>query len=190
MPESQTIIGRARLFLARLEEWIISALLAVMTLVTFIQVVLRYVFNWGFIWALELTSFLFAWLVLFGMAYLLKIGGHIAVDAVTRVLPPSLGKVVALLACLSVVAYAFLLIVGGWQLTSVYSVLGLDAEDLPIPMWSVIAVLPFGAVLILYRAIEIFVQIAKGDRLGISIPTEQSADTLEAHHQAGDGPGP
>ena len=47
----------------RLEEAIVAFLLAAMTLVTFTQVVLRYVFNAGFVWALELTIFLFAWLV-------------------------------------------------------------------------------------------------------------------------------
>ena len=35
-----------------------------MVVVTFINVVLRYGFNTGLIWGLELVSFLFAWLVL------------------------------------------------------------------------------------------------------------------------------
>ncbi|MGE3247692.1 MAG: TRAP transporter small permease subunit, partial [Beijerinckiaceae bacterium] len=49
-----------------IEETIIAMLLAGMTIVTFTQVVARYVFNSGWIAALEFTSILFAWLVLIG----------------------------------------------------------------------------------------------------------------------------
>ena len=49
----------------RLEEGLIALLLAAMTLLTFAQVVLRYGFNSGFVWALETTTYLFGWLILF-----------------------------------------------------------------------------------------------------------------------------
>jgi TRAP-type C4-dicarboxylate transport system permease small subunit len=60
------MLGR---IVSRLEEGAIALLLAAMALVTFSQVVARYVFNTGAVWALELTQYLFAWLVLFGMSY-------------------------------------------------------------------------------------------------------------------------
>ena len=46
--------------LNHLEEWIISLMLLAMTGLTFLQVVMRYVFNSGFTWALELTTVFFA----------------------------------------------------------------------------------------------------------------------------------
>ena len=49
-----------------------------MTLITFANVVARYVFNSNILWALEGTVFLFAWLVLLGASYAVKIGAHIA----------------------------------------------------------------------------------------------------------------
>ena len=42
-------------WLERLEEGLIALLMAAMTLITFVQVVARYVFNYSFVWALELT---------------------------------------------------------------------------------------------------------------------------------------
>ena len=50
-------------WLERLEEGFIALLLAAMTLITFGQVVARYIFNYSFTWALELTGVLFAWLI-------------------------------------------------------------------------------------------------------------------------------
>ena len=46
-----------------IEETSIAACLGLMTLITFANVVARYVFNDNILWALELTVFLFAWLV-------------------------------------------------------------------------------------------------------------------------------
>ena len=60
----------------RLEEGMIILLLLGMTLLTFVQVVARYVFNSGFVWALEVTTYMFAWLVLTGMSYGVKVGFH------------------------------------------------------------------------------------------------------------------
>ena len=52
-----------------------------MTLLTFLQVVLRYVFNTGLLWVLEADFYLFAWLVLIGMSYGVRVHAHIGVDA-------------------------------------------------------------------------------------------------------------
>ncbi|MXW85312.1 MAG: TRAP transporter small permease subunit, partial [Boseongicola sp. SB0667_bin_21] len=45
-----------------IEETLIAALLGLMTLLTFANVIARYVFNSNILWALELTVFAFAWL--------------------------------------------------------------------------------------------------------------------------------
>ena len=55
-----------------LEESLIALILGAMTLLTFANVIARYVFNSNILWALELTVFLFAWLVLLGASYAVK----------------------------------------------------------------------------------------------------------------------
>ena len=54
--------------LDHLEEWIIATMLAAMTFLTFLQVVMRYVFNSGFSWALELTTVFFAFMIFVGIS--------------------------------------------------------------------------------------------------------------------------
>ena len=56
----------------RIEENLIAVILGTMALLTFANVVARYVFNSNIFWALELTVFLFAWLVLLGATYCSK----------------------------------------------------------------------------------------------------------------------
>ena len=56
----------------RLEENLIAIFMGLMTLITFANVIARYVFNSNILWALEATVFLFAWLVLLGVSYGVK----------------------------------------------------------------------------------------------------------------------
>ena len=102
-------------FVNELEETFIAIILGAMTLITFTNVVLRYGFNTGLIWGLEATSFLFAWLVLFGVSYAVKITANLGVDAVLNVVSPSARRVMGLLAAAVCVAYAFLLMKGAWD---------------------------------------------------------------------------
>ncbi len=71
-------------FIDSLEETLIAALLGMMTLITFANVVARYGFNSNILWALELTVFMFGWLVLLGASYAVKKSTHLGVDAVIR----------------------------------------------------------------------------------------------------------
>ncbi|MBS8229171.1 TRAP transporter small permease [Vannielia litorea] len=97
------------------EETFIAVLLGLMTLVTFANVVLRYGFNDSLIWGQEVVLILFAWLVLFGIAYAFKITAHLGVDALTALLPKKGQRVLALLSAAACLIYAFLLMKGAWD---------------------------------------------------------------------------
>ncbi len=102
-------------FVDRIEETLIAALLGAMTLLTFANVIARYVFNSNILWALELTVFMFAWLVLLGAPYAVKKGTHLGVDAVINILPDHIRKVFALVAVAVCIAFTFLLLKGAWD---------------------------------------------------------------------------
>ncbi len=108
----QGFIGR---FVNSFEENGIALILGLMTLITFVNVVLRYVFDGGLIWGLEATAILFAWLVLFGMSYCVKVTAHLGVDALITYFPPKLRRAVGLLVAVICIAYAFLLMKGAWD---------------------------------------------------------------------------
>ena len=99
----------------RLEENLISILLGVMTLVTFSNVVARKAFNSNILWGLELTVFLFGWLVLLGASYAVKKGSHLGVDAIINLLSKPARRVLAIIAALICVGFSFLLLKGSWD---------------------------------------------------------------------------
>ena len=118
----------------RLEEGFIAFLLGAMTLITFSQVVARYLFNSGAVWALELTTYLFAWLVLVGVSYAVKTGGHLGVDAFVRILPSRQQRVLVVIAGLLCCTYAGIMLFGAWDYWTKILRFGIDTEDLYIPL--------------------------------------------------------
>ena len=138
----------------RLEEWLMAALLAFMTVLTFIQVVMRYVFNTGWVWSLEATTYSFAALVLIGMSYGVRTKTHIATDLLTRKLSEPLQRYVAIVAIVACIAYALLMLYGSVILVDRLMTLGNAARDIAAPKWLLTATMPLGFALLTYRFLE------------------------------------
>ncbi len=127
--------GRKKTRLDTIEETIIAVLLGLMTLITFANVVARYVLNSNILWALELTVFLFAWLVLIGVSYCVKHTLHIGVDVIVRALPKGPQRLVSLVAVIACLAFSILMLKGAWDYWSPF--IGkrsfLETNDVPMP---------------------------------------------------------
>jgi len=108
-------MDHTRSFTDRIEETLIAVILGLMTALTFANVVARYAFASNILWALEMTVFLFAWLVLLGAAYAVKKGTHLGVDLVVNMLDRGARKVIALAAVAVCLAFAFLMLKGSWD---------------------------------------------------------------------------
>ncbi len=151
-------------WLEHLEEGIVAFLMAAMTLTTFVQVVARYVFNYSFVWALELNGVLFAWLIFIGMSYGVRVGAHIGIDAVVRLLRPGTARVVAMVATVLCIVYALIVAVGGWQYVKKMYDVGIEMQDLPVPQWVPRLILPLGFALLALRFGQALVQLARGEK--------------------------
>ena len=156
----------------RLEEGFIALLLAAMTMLTFVNVVLRYGFNSGMTWSMEITEFLFAWLVLFGMSYGVKVGSHIGVDALVQLFAKPAQRITGIFVALVCMSYAALILYGGWESMTFYHMIGIEAEDSPIPMWVVYLILPLGGALLLFRLGQVLWRILLGQQNGFSLADE------------------
>jgi C4-dicarboxylate transporter DctQ subunit len=122
-------------WLKNFEEGLIALLMAAMTLITFVQVVARYVFNYSFVWVMEVTGIMFAWLIFVGMSYGVRVGAHIGVDALVKSLGARAARHMATAAAVLCIVYALLVAFGGYQYVhKIYSV-GILMQDIPIQSW-------------------------------------------------------
>jgi len=177
MPNRARLLGRV---VNALEEGAIALLFAAMTLVTFSQVVARYVFNSGMVWAVELTQYLFAWLVLFGMSYGVKVHAHLGVDAFVRLFAERPRRIMGLIAVAAGLIYATILLVGSWQYVGKLYKVGIESEDLPIPQWLPMIILPVGAGLLFFRLAQVGWRIWTRRQSGLLLGDE-AADSLRQH---------
>jgi len=118
--EPKGALGRAA---HAFEETAIAILLGSMTMLSFVAVIMRYVFNSSFIWSLEVILILFARLVIFGVSYGFKMTAHLGVDVITNTLAPRTRKITALIAGGVCIVYAFLLLKGSWDFWAPYAAL-------------------------------------------------------------------
>lgn len=149
-------------FVERLEEECIGALLVAMTLLVFVEVVLRFCFGIGVLWIEELTLTMSAWFVLFGMSYGLKVGAHIGVDVLVRLLPRNGRRLCTGVAALIGLAYCGLLLYGSWVYIGKLHMIGLEMEDLPLSKWSVTSILLIGFGLMALRLLHLLWQVVRG----------------------------
>lgn len=98
-----------------IEETLIAVLLGLMTMITFANVVARYGFNSNILWALELTVFLFAWLVLLGASYAVKKSSHLGVDLLVEMSSQPVRRMLGLISATACIVFSFLLLKGAWD---------------------------------------------------------------------------
>lgn len=164
----------------------IALFLGLMTIVTFANVVARYVFNSNILWALETTVFLFAWLVLLGASHGVRIHCHIGVDLILNMVGRGTRKVLVLISVALCVAFSILFLIGAWEYwyPFVTKQSWYEVNDIPMflfpdlfsewfnegeryekmPRFIPYACLPIGMLLLAYRFVEAGWEIFKGER--------------------------
>ena len=183
-----------------LEETAIAVILGLMTLITFANVIARYVFNTNILWALELTVFLFAWLVLLGMSYCVKITAHLGVDVIANMVSPAARRIMTLFAVAACLAFSLLLLKGSWDYWWKFATTAsfLEADDIPmpgflqfladwmndgepydnLPRFIPYAVLPIGLGLLTLRFLQAGWRVLRGEQ-DLIIASHEAEDMIE-----------
>ncbi len=179
-------------------------------MITFANVVVRYVFNDNLLWALEATVFLFAWLVLIGVSYCVKKNLHLGVDVAIQMLSKPKRRIMAIIAVAACIAFSLLLLIGSWDYWYPFATKRafLETEDIPIPDFLQFLAhwlnegekyeklprfipyfaLPLGMTLLTFRFLQSAWRILKGetDLIIASHEVEDLEDTM-ASHPSGEG---
>lgn len=159
----------------QIEESIICILLVTTTLLVFMDVVMRFGFNAGFLWSQELTLHMSAWMVLFGTSYCLKVGSHIGMDAFVKLFPRLGRKVITGIGCILGLIYCALVLYGSWIYLSKMYKIGIELEDVPMPTWLAHSMLLVGFTFLSIRIFILFWSVIFGDTEGFRHADEAKA---------------
>ena len=133
-------------------DYIAAILLAVMTILVFMQVLFRYWLHLPLDWGEEVSRYLFIWAAMLGAAIAMKRRAHFGIDLLVKVLPSSVQRCVAIGINLCICALMSLVVVQGAKLTIIN--LSQISPTLAIPMGVPYAAIPVSAVLMLISTIS------------------------------------
>lgn len=137
-----------------LEESICVVLMTFMTVLIFVQVIMRYVFHNSLSWSEELARYCFTWLVYIGISYGCKIRKHIKIDAALKLFPEKTRPYVIILGDLCVLAFAVYIVLTGYQFLQFQSSASKLSPALQIPMQYISAAPMVGFALAVIRTIQ------------------------------------
>lgn len=153
----------------RLEGILIGLLLVSITLLVFVEVVLRFAFNTGLHWGQEVTLLLSAWMILLGGAWAVREQAHICVDALVERVSPKLKKLMLILAVALSLLYCGIFFYGSWVYLGKMKMIGIELDDIAMPRWIAESVLLIGFGLLALRLTELGYKIWRGEAHGFHV---------------------
>ena len=147
-----SLISRCSLFMARLNQGFSVALLVLMVIVTFNQVIFRYVLNNSLDWSEEAARYLFVWTCYIGMSFAMHSGSHLEVTVLRGRLGKNSAKYMAAFSC--AVTAIFCLVVGFFGIDAVTKLYLTEQTTVALQLetWTVWMCLPIGFFLTFIQA--------------------------------------
>ena len=159
-------MSRLNRILSHAEEFLLGLLLATASLVLFINVVARYIFNWGFPWAED------SWFVtkLSGWSFWGEVPLHgkvstSVVDIVVKFAPRPLRKLTEALINLISLVFCLLVLFYGAKLIMQTRMFGQVSPALQVPMWLVQLAIPVGGGLMALRFAQQLWHVFRGEKM-------------------------
>lgn len=132
-------------------------------------------------WSNALTKALFAWLIFFGLAYGVRIGGHIGVDALVKLASRPVQRIISIIACIFCLGYAGLLSFASLEWITTLMNANINADDLGqfgVKQWQIAIIVPIGFALVFIRFLEILVRILRHQQAGLGL-ADEAADAMK-----------
>ena len=154
LSERQKVDCMLRFLGDHFEELLGSALLAVMAVIAFVNVIVRYCTSFSFAWTEEMTVNFFVWVVLLGTARVFRTGGHLGMTLFYDTLPRPVRHLcqwIGIVVC--VVFFGALAYAGALEVLDEMS-LEVTSESLGIPVWWYPIATPLFSLLVIVRMLQ------------------------------------
>ncbi|NCB94790.1 MAG: TRAP transporter small permease [Clostridia bacterium] len=163
-------------FFDNIEEYFCVWTMAIMTVIVFIQVVMRYVFSNSLSWSEELARFIFLWLSWIGASYAVKERSHFRVEMFANMIKGKSRIYFEYMILIVWFVFSFFLAWQGTMLLIFLQETGQESAAMQIPMTWPYASVPIGCALMCTRLI---VELYKLYKNGLPAPAIQAAASAE-----------
>ena len=141
----------SRIFVDRLVESFLVAILGIMVVNVLWQVFTRFFTNSPSSFTDELARYLMIWLGILGAAYVTGKNEHVAINFFAKKFSEKLQKLISSFISISVLGFAFFgMVIGGYRLVYITTKLEQYSPSLKIPLAVVYAIIPISGLLIIF----------------------------------------
>jgi TRAP-type C4-dicarboxylate transport system permease small subunit len=145
----------------RIEETLAGIAIALLAVITFANVVVRYATNFSFAFTEEFSIFLMVFMALLGGASVMAKNGHLNIAYLVEKFPPRLRRKIKLFSTGMVcVTFSLLAILGGRMAYDEYR-FEVTSPGLGVPTWIYTVWLPVLCLAILGRAIGVMIRLSR-----------------------------
>ena len=145
-----------------IEESLVCVCLVVMTALTFVNVVARYVFSASLSFSEEITTYLFVLLSLLGSAIAAKRGAHLGLTIISDRVGPKAGRVLGIISMAFATAFSALICYFGFFMALNQFNKGQLTAGTQLPEWIFGSFVPIGALFVTIRFGENLVRLLAG----------------------------
>ncbi|SKC89355.1 TRAP transporter small permease [Maledivibacter halophilus] len=140
-------------YLNKGEEILASSLLILTSLLVFVQVVLRYQFNYSISWSEELSRIMIAWFIFLGSSMAVKDNAHVNMDALFILTSGKFKQILSILIDFINIIFCILIVIAGVEMIQSAIDIGSKATSINIPLYVPYASVPVGVFLMMIRYI-------------------------------------
>lgn len=144
-------------FVKNLDGYFCAILLAIMLIVLFYQVIMRYIFKNSPAWSEELARYIFVWFIFIGASYAVKEQAHIKIDAALNLFPRKARRFVVVIGIVIWCVYCLIITYYSSIFTHDLFVAGQISTATKIKMWTIYLAVPVSHLLMTINLIYILI---------------------------------
>lgn len=145
----------------KIEEIAVVLCLSIMTVLTFSNVIARYVFSASFSFSEEITTYLFVLLSLLGTAIAAKRKAHLGLTIITDRVSEKKAKVLTIIGYILASVFTGAIVYYGILMVISQFTLGQKTAGMQWPEWIFGSFVPIGAAFALFRFLQLLIETVK-----------------------------
>lgn len=147
-----------------IEDAIIAVGIFIPVMVLFVNVVLRYFFQGGIVWAEEFARYCIIWITFVGGSVAIRHGAHVSINVLLDVLKPSNKKLLMIFSYIVSILFTIFLLIYGTKNTLAVKGINQLTPSMEIPAYLIYLAIPVGGLLMSIRFIQAFVTSVRAIR--------------------------
>lgn len=145
---------------------ICSILMVIMTVLIFVQVIMRYVFGSSLVWSEEMARYVFIWLIYLGISYGSRVRKHIKIEAAIGLFPKKLHPFVIILGDVLFLLFSVVIVYLAYGVVMQQVKLNQKSPAMQIPMWFMYSAPMIGFALTAIRQVQVIINRMKEVKKG------------------------